>query len=92
MHFPGVSPEAATLLVHERGCVGVGIDTLSPDGGGGGLAGFPTHHVILGADRYILENLHLPDALPPRGCTALVAPLNVEGAPEAPCRVFAMLP
>ena len=27
-----------------------------------------------------------------RGATAVVAPLNVEGAPEAPARVWAMLP
>ena len=92
MHFPGLTPEAAKLLVLERGAVGVGIDTLSPDGGGGATAGFPAHHVILGNDRYILENLHLPDALPPRGAAAFVSPLNVEGAPEAPVRVWAVVP
>ena len=89
MHFPGIDPAAASLLVNERKCVGIGIDTLSPDGGGGATAGFPAHHVILGADRYILENLHLVDELPARGLTAVVAPMKVEGAPEAPARVFA---
>ena len=91
MHFPGVSAEAATFLVRERGCVGLGIDTLSPDGGGGASAGFPTHHAVLGADRYILENLRLAGDVPPRGARANVAPLNVRGAPEAPARVFAVL-
>ena len=33
MHFPGVDAEAASYLVHERQCVGIGVDTLSPDGG-----------------------------------------------------------
>ena len=33
MHFPGISAEAASYLVESRACVGVGIDTLSPDGG-----------------------------------------------------------
>ena len=59
--------------------------------GSGGARGFPVHHVVLGADRYIIENLHLPDELPPRGATAVVAPMKVEGAPEAPARVFAMI-
>ena len=92
MHFPGVEPAAARFLVEERGCVGIGIDTLSPDGGNGASAGFPAHHAILEADRYILENLRLPADLPNRGATAFVAPLNVSDAPEAPARVYAMLP
>ena len=73
-------------------CVGLGIDTLSPDGGGGASAGFPTHHAVLGADRYILENLRLAGDVPPRGARANVAPLNVRGAPEAPARVWAVVP
>ena len=40
-------------------------------------------------DWIILENLHLVDELPARGLTAVVAPMKVEGAPEAPARVFA---
>lgn len=92
MHFPGISASAAKFLVLERQAVGVGIDTLSPDGGGGGQLGFPAHHAILGNDRYILENLHLPADLPARGATASVAPLNIKDAPEAPARVWAILP
>ena len=92
MHFPGITAEAAKMLVHERGAVGIGIDTLSPDGGAGAQLGFPAHHEILGRDRYILENLHLPHGLPARGATVFVAPLNVADAPEAPARVWAMLP
>ena len=92
MRFPGVSADAARMLVAERGAVGLGIDTLSPDGGAGGAAGFPVHHAVLGADCYLLENLRLTAALPPRGAVAFVAPLNIAGAPEAPARVWAMLP
>ena len=38
MRFPGVTKEAAELLVNQKGALGLGIDTLSPDGGscGGG--------------------------------------------------------
>ena len=92
MHYPGLAADAARMLVLERGAVGIGVDTLSPDGGDGPARGFPTHHAILGADRYILENLHLPEGLPCRGATAIVAPLNVVGAPETPARVWAVLP
>lgn len=92
MHFPGVSKEAAAFLVEQRRAVGVGIDTLSPDGGDGGSRGFPAHHVILGADRYILENLRLDASVPARGATVFVSPLNIVGAPEAPARVWAVIP
>ncbi len=92
MHFPGIAPEAAAFLVEQRRAVGVGIDSLSPDGGSGGERGFPAHHVILGADRYILENLRLEAELPARGATAFVAPLNIVGAPETPARVWAVVP
>jgi len=91
MHFPGLAPEAARFLLEERRAVGVGIDTLSPDGGGGASAGFPTHHAILGRDRYILENMHLTMELPQRGAIAFVSPLNVVGAPESPARIWAIL-
>lgn len=89
MHFPGLTPSAAAWLVRERCAVGVGIDTMSPDPGAS--EGFGVHHAVLAADRYILENLNL-EGLPPRGALATVAPLALQGAPEAPARVFAVLP
>ena len=92
MAYPGVSEAAASFLISARGAVGLGVDTLSPDGGDGAARGFPVHHVVLGADRYIVENLNLGPELPPRGALVFVAPLNVAGAPEAPARVWAMLP
>lgn len=92
MVFPGLSAEAATFLVRERNIRGLGVDTCSPDGGDGAARGFPVHHAVLGADRYIIENLNLVGELPARGAVAFVAPLNVRGAPEAPARVWAMLP
>lgn len=89
MHFPGLTAEAASWLVEERKVVGVGIDTLSPDPGA--AEGFAVHNIVLGADRYILENLNL-EGVPARGAAAVVAPLALAGAPEAPARVFALLP
>ena len=92
MHFPGIGADAAALLVRERGAVGIGIDTLSPDGGSCGDGKFAAHHIILGEDRYILENLLLTNEVPPRSATAIVAPLYFEKAPEAPARVWVFAP
>lgn len=85
MHFPGLSPDAALWLVQSRSIAGLGIDTLSPDPGAS--EGFKVHHAILGANRYIVENLNL-EGLPARGATVVVAPLAIRDAPEAPARVF----
>uniref|UniRef100_A0A7S4C2Z5 Cyclase n=1 Tax=Chrysotila carterae TaxID=13221 RepID=A0A7S4C2Z5_CHRCT len=90
MHFPAFGPDAAKFLVRERSIVGIGIDTLSPDSPG--VAGFPVHHIVLGSDRFILENLLLPTTIPARGASAIVSPISIVGAPEAPARVWAMLP
>lgn len=87
MAFPGLTKEAAEAIV-ARGAVGVGIDTLSPDGGACSDGAWSVHHAILGSDRYILENLKLVGGLPARGAHAFVAPLNVVGAPEAPIRLY----
>lgn len=89
MHFPGLAVDAANLLVEYRKALGVGIDTLSPDPGASG--GFDVHNLILGADKYILENLRLTEEVPPRGAIGFVSPLNVAGAPEAPCRLWVMV-
>merc|ERR1712129_313463 len=70
MHFPGLAAEAATWLVKERQIAGLGIDTLSPDPGA--AEGFAVHNIVLGADKYILENLNL-ELAPARGATALVS-------------------
>lgn len=89
MHFPGFSAEAAEWLVSERSVAGIGIDTLSPDAGF--TSGFPVHHTILGADKFILENLDL-QKVPEAGAWLLCLPLKLRGAPEAPIRAIALCP
>lgn len=88
MHFPGWSVEAAELLL-ARGVVGIGIDTLSPDAGN---VAFPVHHAVLGAGKYIIENVANADQLPPQGASALVMPLKVAGGTESPIRLVAYCP
>ena len=86
MHFPHISGEAAELLL-ERGIVGVGIDTLSPDPDPAlSHTPFPVHHHILGAGKYIVENLANLDSMSPQS-HALILPIPMEGVTESPVRV-----
>jgi kynurenine formamidase len=89
MHFPGFSDEAAKLLL-EREVVGIGIDTLSLDNGPS--KEFPVHKVMLGADKYMIENLANLDAVPEIGATVVVGVLPVTDGSQAQARVIALIP
>ena len=86
-HFPGFSEEAIVYLL-EKDIAGIGIDTLSPDGS---YHSFPGHHLLLGAGKYIIENLTNLDKLPATGSVITALPIKIEGGSEAPCRVVAKL-
>jgi kynurenine formamidase len=85
--FPSVHPDTAEILV-KRGVVGVGIDTLSCDTG---ADGFPVHRIILGADKYLVENVTNADKLPLTGAKVFVMPTKIKGATEAPIRLVALI-
>ncbi len=90
LHFPGLAPDAARLLV-ERGVHGVGIDTLSIDRGI--AAGFEVHHILGAAEVFVLENLTAAVAdLPPRGAVVIALPLKLKGGSGGPARVVALVP
>lgn len=89
MHFPGFGPDSAKLLV-ERDVAGIGIDTLSLDFGPS--KDFKTHLIMLGANKYQIENLANLDELPPTGATVFVGVLPVRGGSQAQARVVAFLP
>lgn len=84
--FPSVSKEAAQLLL-ERDVAGLGIDTLSPDRPD---SGFPVHQEILGAGKYIVENIANASKLPPIGSYSFALPIKVAGGTEAPIRLIAL--
>lgn len=84
--FPSISKEAASLLL-DRQIVGLGIDTLSPDRP---EDGFPVHHLILGADKYIIENIANASKFPPVGAYTLALPIKIQGGTEAPLRLLGM--
>ncbi len=88
MRYPAVSEEAARLLL-ERNVVGLGIDTLSPDRPD---SDFPVHRLLLGAGKYLIENVADCAAVPPKGSFAMALPLFAEEAAEAPIRLLALTP
>lgn len=88
LHFPGIAPAAAELLV-ERGVHGVGIDTASTDHGPSKR--FETHQILSGANIYGLENVANLDKLPAKGATLIAAPIKIENGTGGPARILAIL-
>ncbi len=86
--FPFVSESAAELLL-ERGVVGLGIDTLSPDRPD---SGFKVHSLFLSAGNPLIENVANLGLLPVHGSFIIALPLKIRGATEAPLRLIALVP
>ncbi|MFC7136827.1 cyclase family protein [Halobaculum litoreum] len=83
---------AAARHVADLGCA-VGLDTINPDptptdrAGDDEPEGVPAHHELLGAGRFVVENLRLPGTLPERFVLRSF-PLRVD-ADGAPVRAVA---
>ncbi len=90
LHFPGISREAAELLVKQRKIDAVGIDTASLDRGSS--KDFLAHQVLNGANIYGLENVANLDKLPPKGATVIALPMKIGGGSGGPARIIAVLP
>lgn len=88
MHFPAFSKNAAEILV-KKNIAGIAIDMLSPDCLD---ASFPVHKIILGAGKYIIENIADCSQLPPHGASVIALPLRAEEATESPIRIVALVP
>lgn len=88
MRFPTFDESCCAFLL-ERDVAGIGIDTLSPDSP---TSPFPLHFSLLGAGKYILENLNNLDQVPPQGATLIALPMKIKGGFEAPVRALALLP
>lgn len=89
LHFPGLSREAAELLV-ERKVDAVGIDTASLDHGPS--QDFIAHRILNEADIYGLENVASLEALPATGATVIALPMKIAGGTGGPVRILAVLP
>ncbi len=80
--FPSISKEATEMLL-ARDIAGLGIDTLSPDAGD---SGFPVHQLILGAGKYIVENIANAEKLDAVGYV-IALPMKIQDGTEAPIRL-----
>jgi len=89
LHFPGLSREAAELLV-ERRIRAVGIDTASMDYGPS--TDFIVHRVLNASGIFGLENLANVERLPVKGSTLIALPMKIAEGTGAPTRVIALLP
>lgn len=92
LHFPGISPEAATYLVQRR-VYGVGLDTPSTDYGQS--KDFKTHQVFGGSNVFAIENVANLDALPADGGTGAItihaAVQKISGGTGGPVRIYAVI-
>jgi len=89
LHFPGLAPDAARLLV-DRGVRTVGVDTASIDYGPS--TDFLVHRILAEREIPILENLTGLAELPVRGAWVIALPMKISGGSGAPCRVVALTP
>lgn len=84
---PGVHVDTAKLLL-KRNIAGIGIDTLSADAG---AVDFQVHRIVLGAGKYLVENIANAKKLPATGAKSLVLPIKIEDGTEAPIRLIALI-
>ncbi len=89
LHFPGLSAEAATLLVEGREIDAVGIDTASIDRGQS--QDFMAHRILLGANIPVFENVARLEQLPATGATVIALPMKIEGGSGAPLRIVGII-
>lgn len=89
LHFPGLSPEAATWLAEERKIRMVGLDTPSIDHGPS--ESFDAHVVLFERNVPALENVANLDRLPAQGFTVMALPMKIGGGTGAPVRILAIL-
>lgn len=90
LHFPSYGPEAARLLVEERGVAALGADVASIDHGPS--TDFPVHRIAAASDVPGFENLANLDELPVTGSIVVALPMKIEGGSGAPLRAIALVP
>ena len=89
LHFPGLSPEAATWITVNRKIHSIGIDTPSIDYGQSEF--FKSHVVLLSEQIPAFENLTNLDKLPEIGFEIIALPMKIKGGSGAPLRIVAMI-
>jgi len=90
LHFPSFSPDAARLLVEERGVAVLGADVASIDYGPS--TDFMVHRIAAASNVPGLENLTNLDRVPVQGAYVLALPTKIEGGSGGPVRAVALVP
>ncbi len=90
LSFPSFGPDAARLLVDERGVAAIGVDTASTDGGRS--KDFQVHRIASSKNVPGFENLTNLDQLPARGAVVVALPMKIEGGSGGPLRAIAFVP
>lgn len=88
LQFPSISMQAAQYLI-DKGIAGLGIDTLSPDTAS---SIFAVHKIVLGANKYIIENVANSHKMPPCNAHAIILPMKIQNSTEAPIRLIGCVP
>ncbi len=88
--FPSFGPDAARMLIEERGAAALGLDTGSTDYGPS--QDFPVHRIMGAANTPGLENLTNLDRLPATGAIVIALPMKIEGGSGGPLRAIALIP
>ena len=86
--FPVLTSEAAKYLTQFH-LKGIGLDCISIDRMTD--EGLPNHHIVLGKDILIIENLANLDRLPETGFIFQCLPMKIKDADGAPVRAVAIL-
>lgn len=89
MHFPGLSPEAASWLVKNRKIKSIGLDTPSIDYGQS--TDFRSHVILLSENIPAFENLANLDQLPTQGFSIIALPMKIKGGSGGPLRIIALV-
>lgn len=89
MHFPGLSPTAATWLVDNRNIASIGLDSPSIDYGQS--TDFQSHVILLSENIAVFENLTNLDQLPSIGFTIIALPIKIKGGSGAPMRIIGIV-
>ncbi|RNC87982.1 MAG: cyclase family protein [Winogradskyella sp.] len=87
LHFPGLSPEAATWLVENRSINAIGIDTPSIDYGQSEY--FKSHVILLSENIPAFENITNLDQLPAKDFEVIALPMKIKDGSGAPLRIIA---
>jgi len=89
LHFPGLSPEAATWLVTNRKIKSIGLDTASIDYGQS--TSFESHIILLSANIPAFENVAHLEKLPSKNFKVIALPMKIEGGSGGPLRIIALV-